>query len=61
MMHKGLNWLQTNRYSAHLVAFFLMILPPLPMYYCAQRGATGWVWALLGIVILGNVIALFTC
>jgi VIT1/CCC1 family predicted Fe2+/Mn2+ transporter len=60
MMRNGLNWLHTNRYIAHLVAFLLMALPPLPMYYFAQQGATGWVWTLLVIVILGNLIALFT-
>ena len=59
-MRKGLNWLHTHRYAAHLVAFILMVLPPLPMYYFAQRDATGWVWALLGIVILGNLVALLT-
>lgn len=59
-MHKVLNRLHSHRYSAHLVAFLLMILPPLPMYYFAQRGANCWAWALLVIVILGNLIALIT-
>ena len=59
-MRKGISWLFAHRYTAHLVAFLLMVLPPLPMYYFAQRGVTAWVWALLGVVILGNLMALLT-
>lgn len=59
-MRKGLTWLHTHRYLAHLVAFLLLMLPPLPMYYFAQRGATVWVWFLLGVIVLGNLLALLT-
>jgi hypothetical protein len=33
-----------------------MVLPPIPMYYAAQRGETGWLLVLLGLVVLGNVL-----
>ena len=59
-MRKRLSCLHTHRYTAHLVAFLLMILSPLPMFYFAQHGAIGWVWVLLAIFILGNLVALFT-
>ena len=42
----------------HPLAFLLMILPPILLFYAAQAGAVAWIWVLLSLVILGNVLAL---
>lgn len=54
------NWLGKHPFEVHVIAFALMILPPIPIYLAAQRGATGWIVALLGFVILGNLLELLT-
>lgn len=47
-----------NKLRLHLISFFLMILPPLALYRVGQSGSDGWIWILLGVVILGNVLAI---
>ncbi len=53
-------WLTKNKFEVHLVAFMLMVLTPIPLYYAAQSGATGLIWILLGFVICGNILALIS-
>ena len=53
-------WLTKNKFEVHLVAFMLMVLTPIPLYYAAQSGATGLIWVLLGFVICGNILALIS-
>jgi VIT1/CCC1 family predicted Fe2+/Mn2+ transporter len=53
-------WLTKNKFEVHLVAFLLMVLPPIPLYYAAQSGASGLIWALLALVICGNLLALLS-
>lgn len=53
-------WLTKNKFEVHLVAFLLMVLPPIPLYFAAQNGATGLIWVLLGFVICGNLLALIS-
>ena len=57
-MRKMIIWLRTNKYQSYLLAFTLMVLPPIQLYFAAQQGANGWIWSLIGMVILGNIIAL---
>ncbi len=52
-------WLRANKFNAHLIVLALLFIPPIPLYFAAQSGAVGWIWALLGLVILGNVLVLF--
>jgi hypothetical protein len=52
--------LSANKNRVHQIAFALMVLPPIPMYFAAQRHAGGWIWFLLGFIILGNLLALIT-
>jgi len=51
-------WLNNHKFAVHLAAFILMILPPIALYFAAQQGATVWVWALLAVVCLGNLLAI---
>jgi hypothetical protein len=53
-----LKWLQEHVFEAYLIALFLMVVPPIAMYLAAQRGADGWIWALLSLVVLGNLLVL---
>ncbi len=52
------NWLQKHAFAVNLLAFLLMILPPLPMYFALQAGNVPWVYVLLALVILGNLLIL---
>jgi predicted ABC-type exoprotein transport system permease subunit len=54
-----LKWLRTHKFEAHLIVLALLIVPPIPLYYAARNGAVGWIWALLCVVILGNILVLF--
>ncbi len=56
-MDKIKSWLSHHKFEAHLIAFIMMILPPVAMYYSAQRGAEGWIWGLLTVIILANLLA----
>ena len=47
-----------HKFQAHLLAFLLMVLPPMGMYLAARNGAVGWIWVLLAIVVLGNLLAI---
>lgn len=58
-MRKLLKWLQENSFEAHLVALLLMAVPPILLYFAARQGALGWIYALLGLVVLGNILVLF--
>lgn len=50
--------LRVNKFKLHLIALLLMLIPPVPMYFAAQQGASGLIWVLIGIVILGNLLAI---
>jgi len=41
------------------MAFCLMTLPPVLLYYSVRRDLDSMTWGLLGVVILGNLIALW--
>ena len=59
-MTKGLNWLSDHKFKVHLLAFTLMVLPPIPMYMAATHDAVGWIWFLLGFVVAGNLLVLLS-
>jgi ABC-type maltose transport system permease subunit len=53
-----IEWLRTHKFEAYLTAVLLMAVPPVPLYFAAQRGAVGWIWGLISLVVLGNVLVL---
>jgi hypothetical protein len=57
-MTQLMQWLHKHNFWAYLLAFLLMILPPVGLYVAAQAGATGWIWALLAMIVLGNALVL---
>jgi hypothetical protein len=50
--------MKTHKFETALLAFTLMLLPPIGMYFAAQSNATIWIWGLIAIVVSGNIIAL---
>jgi hypothetical protein len=58
-MKKLAKWLQEHTFEANLLALLLMAVPPVLLYFAARQGALGWIYALLGLVVLGNILVLF--
>ena len=58
-MQNLLDWLSAHKFRAHLSAFILMILTPVALYFAAQRDALGWIWGLLVVIILANILLIF--
>ena len=56
-MNKLRDNLRQHKFGLHLTALLLMLIPPVPMYFAAQNGATTLIWFLIGIVVIGNLIA----
>ena len=50
--------LKEYKFHLHLTALLLMLIPPVPMYFAAQAGATGLVWFFVSIVVLGNLLVI---
>jgi hypothetical protein len=50
--------LREHKFKLHLTALLLMLIPPIPMYFAAQNGATVLIWFLIGIVIIGNLLVI---
>jgi hypothetical protein len=50
--------LKEFKFQLHLGALLLMLIPPIPMYFAAQAGASGLVWLLVAIVVLGNLLVI---
>jgi len=50
--------LREHKFKLHLTALLLMLIPPIPMYFAAQNGATVLIWLLIGVVILGNLLVI---
>ena len=51
-------WLRAHTFQVHVVAFLLMVLPPIPLYNAALQGNAGMMYVLLGAVIFGNILLL---
>jgi hypothetical protein len=49
-------WISRHKFQAYLIVFFLLSLPPVAMYFSAQ--STVWIFALLAMVVLGNLLSI---
>ncbi len=52
-------WLHKNAYTIHTLAFVLMLLASLGLYFAAQAGSQTWIWILLAVFSLANILVLF--
>lgn len=57
-MKSFLSRISRHAFETHTAALLLMLLPAVPLYLAAQQGATGWIWPLIGIIVLGNLLVL---
>jgi hypothetical protein len=48
-------WLAEHQFEAYAMALLLMLLPPVLLYYAAGAGPAR-IWALIGVVVLGNLL-----
>ena len=48
--------MQKHAYRVHSTAFVLMILSSAGLYFAARAGASIWIFVLLGIFVLGNIL-----
>lgn len=53
------DWIRKHEFAISILAFLLMIAPPLPMYLAIQTGNEGLAYFLLALVILGNLLVLW--
>jgi hypothetical protein len=53
-----MRWLQSRSNKVQLISFLLMILSPIPMFFAVRGGQSGWLYFLIGLFILGNVLVL---
>jgi len=47
-----------HKFESYVIAFLLMTIPPLLMYYAAQDGNISLIFVLLGFIVLGNLLVL---
>ena len=57
-MNKPIQWLRRHTFETHLIAFLVMVIPTIGLYFAAQRNLTPFIWILIGIVIIGNLLVL---
>ncbi|MFO8035662.1 MAG: hypothetical protein R6U57_03430 [Anaerolineales bacterium] len=57
-MRDLLKKLRKHSFPVHVVAFLAMILPSASLYFLVGSGGVGWVWGLLGVVLLANLLAM---
>ena len=55
-MRRFQSWLSQIKFELHLIAFILMVLSPIGMYFAAQGNASGWTWVMLWVVIVANLL-----
>ena len=54
-----LSWMQKNNKTVYLIAFLIMIISPILMYFAVRSGQLGWLYFPLSVFVLGNIILLF--
>jgi hypothetical protein len=52
------NWLSAHKFQVHALAFGLMMVTPVLMFFAAQGEAMGWIWFFLTLFGVGNLLAL---
>jgi hypothetical protein len=60
-MRKFVNWRETlakHKFQLYIVAFLMMVIPPVPMYAAIVNGITPLVWIFLIVIIAANSLVL---
>ncbi len=53
-----MNWIREHKFESHLTAFLLMVIPSIGLYFTTQISGSGLIWALIGIFVVGNILAM---
>ena len=53
-MKEIVSWLQKFTFNIHTLAFSLMMLSSLGLYFAARAGSSGWIWGLIGVFAASN-------
>lgn len=59
-MNKFTNWLKTHKFLVHTVAFLIMIISPVPMFFAAQQSSDILIVTLLFFFLFGNILVFAT-
>jgi hypothetical protein len=51
-------WLKKHSFQAHTIALGIMVASAGAMYFAAQSGSITWIWVLMGLFILANLLEL---
>ena len=60
-MHNFVHWresLTKRKFQLYLLAFLMMVIPPVPMYFAISNGNIPAVWCLLVVIISANILVL---
>lgn len=57
-MRRFQSWLNQKKFELHLIAFIMMVMSPIGMYFAAQGNASGSILLLLWVVILANLLVM---
>jgi hypothetical protein len=57
-MRTFLKRLSENKFRMHLLAFSIMILAPIPLYFAAQGRAAPWIWVLIALFSVANLLVI---
>jgi 4-amino-4-deoxy-L-arabinose transferase-like glycosyltransferase len=52
------DWLNKHTYEIHSLAFGMMVLASVGLYLAAQAGSTSWIWGLIALVGLSNILVI---
>jgi len=53
-----MKWLRAHSFETHMIAFTMMMAPPMLIFLATNNGAYGLASSLLGIIVLGNLLEL---
>lgn len=57
-MGNFINWLNRRKFAVHLAAFLLISLSSLGLYFTAGQSWLAAIYVLIGLVVLGNLLAM---
>jgi hypothetical protein len=57
-MSSVVSWIHQHRFEAHLTAFLLMVIPSSGLYFTSQGENEAMIWSMLGVFIIGNLLAM---
>ncbi|MEJ2707336.1 MAG: hypothetical protein P8074_06950 [Anaerolineales bacterium] len=57
-MQTVLKWLSENKFRMHLLAFSVMILAPIALYFAAQGQSAPWIWVLIALFAAANLLVI---